>query len=384
MRYSDIAEEHGRLLEPIEGLDKTPLVSIDDAVKPLIDHVQDIKTYVSTAKTKCTSPPPDGLSMDESVSIRMYTMEWRPHDKSLYVVLNNTLRLENREHLKKWFRYLKLLITALAKLPSTPCVVFRGIKLNFSHDYPKGAKPIWWGLSSCSVSVDVLKQESFFGKTGVRTLFSIDCYSGKDIRRHSNYPKEHEILLLPARQFQVVAVLDVGNDVYIIQLKEIQPDFPLIEDLSVANAPVPTPMPPQHIVSLPVITSEPTSSSFTDDQNYRNPKLERDIARIQPHANVNFGGQGLNDQDIRSVVDLAIIEKRCAKLILEDNKMTDKGISTLAGGIRESTTLEELDLSNNHLSGEELFSLAKELSVNRKTIVVVWKCCGMARVNVSD
>ncbi|CAF1473357.1 unnamed protein product, partial [Rotaria sordida] len=59
-------------------------------------------------------------------------------------------------------------------------------------------------------------------------------HTGKNIKNHSFMPTEDEILLLPARQFKVKSCLDSGNELYIIQLKEICPPHPLLE-------PVPTP-----------------------------------------------------------------------------------------------------------------------------------------------
>jgi hypothetical protein len=59
-------------------------------------------------------------------------------------------------------------------------------------------------------------------------MFNIDCDSGKDIRKHSYYPSEDEILPLAATQFKVIGCLDQRNDLHIIQLKETKPSFPLL------------------------------------------------------------------------------------------------------------------------------------------------------------
>jgi hypothetical protein len=77
--------------------------------------------------------------------------------------------------------------------------------------------------------MDVLNNEQFLGSTGTRTLFAIECDSGKDIRQHSAFQNEDEILLPPARQFQVVACLPQGKDLCIIQLKETKSPIRLIE-----------------------------------------------------------------------------------------------------------------------------------------------------------
>ncbi|CAF4675883.1 unnamed protein product, partial [Rotaria sp. Silwood2] len=44
-----------------------------------------------------------------------------------------------------------------------------------------------------------------------------------------------EILLLPGRQFQVKSCLDSGNGLHIIQIKEIDPPYPLLEHVPVPS-----------------------------------------------------------------------------------------------------------------------------------------------------
>ncbi|CAF3999040.1 unnamed protein product [Rotaria sordida] len=69
----------------------------------------------------------------------LYTMEWEPYEKSFYVILNSTLRATIRKQLKPWFLYLRLIINALQKLPSTRHVVYRGVKSDFSGEYSRGS-----------------------------------------------------------------------------------------------------------------------------------------------------------------------------------------------------------------------------------------------------
>ncbi|CAF4478613.1 unnamed protein product [Rotaria sp. Silwood2] len=227
-RFSDIAGEPRRMLLPIQGFEKMPLVSLEHAINPIVSLIPDVEQMTWIAKQNCSSPK-DGLTMDESASIMLYTMEWEPYEKSFYVTLNNTLRATVREQLKPWFLYLRLVINALQKLPPTHHVVYRGVKSDLAAEYSRGSTIVWWGFSSCTVSIEALKNERFLGKEGIRTLFSIECDSGKNIRSHSFYAEEDEVLLLPARQFEVIGCLDQGNGLQIIQLREIQPKFPLIK-----------------------------------------------------------------------------------------------------------------------------------------------------------
>jgi hypothetical protein len=231
LRISDIAKEPHEMLMPISGYEDEPVVPLETAVKPLVSILPTIQTYAYTAKQRCKNPA-DNLTQDESASIMLYSMGWDPMDKCLYVVLNATLRSADRQKLKPWFSYLKLFLTALSRLPSKPRFVYRGIKLDLSDQYPMGETVIWWGFSSCTVSVNVLQSELFLGVTDTRTMFTIECHSGKDIRKHSYFPTEEEVLLLAATQFKVVGRLNQGPGFRIIQLKEIEPPFPLLQPVT--------------------------------------------------------------------------------------------------------------------------------------------------------
>ena len=192
--------------------------------------MENIEQMVWIVKQNCTHPE-DGLSSDESASIMLYTMEWEPYDKSFYVAINAALRAVKRAELKPWFLYLRLLINALQKLPSNHQTIYRGIKTDLTNQYSRGDTIVWWGFSSCTLSIEALQNEKFLGKKGSRTLFSIECQSGKNIRSHSFYADEDEVLLFPARQFEVIGSLDQGNGLRIVQLRETQPRFPLIKPL---------------------------------------------------------------------------------------------------------------------------------------------------------
>ncbi|CAF1474014.1 unnamed protein product [Adineta ricciae] len=232
LRFSDITGEPRRMLLPIQGYERKPMVSLEEAVEPLVQFVPDVKRMAYVAKMKCDSPPADDLTTDESAAIILYSMEWEPQEECLYFVLNATLREENRRKLVPWFLYLKLVLTALSRLPSEQRTVYRGVKCDMRQQYKKGDTIIWWGFSSCTTTMDALENDQFLGSTGTRTFFSIECKSGKDIQQHSQYKTENEILLLPARQFQVVACLNQSGGLYMIQLREIDPPYPLLEPVS--------------------------------------------------------------------------------------------------------------------------------------------------------
>ncbi|CAF1185577.1 unnamed protein product [Rotaria magnacalcarata] len=152
-------------------------------------------------------------------------------DPSFYQLLNSTLRGENRDNLKPWFAYLKLFMTALHKLPSHPQTVWRGVRgVDLSKQYPTGTKFAWWGVSSCTTNVEVLQGETFLGRQGMRTLFSIESQNGKSIAPHSYFrDTEKEIVLMPGSYFEVIGQLNPADGLYIIQMKELEPPFPFVK-----------------------------------------------------------------------------------------------------------------------------------------------------------
>jgi hypothetical protein len=205
-----------------------PLVSLEEAIKPLISILPDIRRKVHTAKLRSKNPA-DGLTPDESAAIVLYTMEWEPQDQCLYFALNARLRAADRNMLKPWFLYLKLILTGLSRLPSVQRTVYRGVKLDLTSKHYQGQQFFWWGFSSCTTSVNILKSDQYLGSSGIRTFFIIDCANGKDIQRHSYYEKEEEILLLPATYFEVKSLFEMAPDLHVVQLKEIVPEFRYLE-----------------------------------------------------------------------------------------------------------------------------------------------------------
>jgi hypothetical protein len=228
-----LGDEPKQLLQPIAGYANEPLLSLEEACEPLLDIVARLPVNIWIAKENSKNPA-DGLTQDESAAIRLYTMEWdtSPDEPrgSLYAHLNRTLKGIDRLKLRPWFRYLKLFITALAKLPSNPHqTVWRGVRKDYSVDYPPGDEVTWWAFSSCTASLSVLESDLYLGNTGTRTLFSIEAINTRTIRSHSHFTTEDEILLLPGTYFEVKSRLNPAPDLYIIHLLQKVPPHVLLE-----------------------------------------------------------------------------------------------------------------------------------------------------------
>jgi hypothetical protein len=331
-RFLDVDREPQKMLQPIEGYRDLPLLQLKEAVQPIESCCPDIQRRADIALLNSKNPS-DGLNQNESASIYLYTMEWEPRGQCLYYVLNTTLRNENRQKLKPWLLYLKLILTALDKLPSQREIIWRGIRLDLSQEYEVGQRYIWWSLSSCTGSI---------GKQGCRTLFNIECDSGKMIQLHSSIHIENEFLLPPATQLEVVGKTDFGAGLTIIHVKQVQPSFILIESP----------------ITIPAITSE--KSSNKQIPNYPEEYLKQRIIA----KNGCLSREGLTDADISYVLQHCIVGKKGKFFDIAFNKIGDKGAQCIGTALQANTSLQVLDMRQNQVSGLGAYGIAKALQSN--------------------
>ncbi|CAF5116498.1 unnamed protein product, partial [Rotaria sp. Silwood1] len=132
-RVSDIKNEPIIMLSPIEGYEDNPILPLEISVESLEAIVTNIARNAWIAKERTSEKTSDDLTQEESAAIHLYTMEWKPANNSLYALLNAALRSEDRDCLVPYFYYLKLLLSALWKLPSVRKTVWRGVKADLSE-----------------------------------------------------------------------------------------------------------------------------------------------------------------------------------------------------------------------------------------------------------
>lgn len=217
-------------LSPLTGYAQAPLLPLAEACAPLTDTIDDLSMHVSIALETTPKEPVDDLTRDEAAAIRLYTMEWQTSRKSLYSVLNRTLKSADETSLKPWHQYLKLFLTALVKIPCAPIqTVWRGVRKNISNQFLPGTQVTWWNFSSCTATLTVLESDLYLGTSGERTLFSIEILNGRNVRDHSFFDHEDEILALPGTHLEVKSQLNPAPDLHIIHLKQIKPEKTLLE-----------------------------------------------------------------------------------------------------------------------------------------------------------
>jgi hypothetical protein len=187
---------------PIYGYQHLSILSLEEAREKVIPLVPGVVEYVSKAKQNCNRNS-NLLTCDESAAVYLYTMQ-----TPFVSCLNSTLRAGNQDLIEPWFAFLKLIITALEKLPSTRATVWRGVNRDETLTFVDNDLHIWWSINSCSRDPSVI--QPFLGESG--TLFAIDAIHGKNISAFSAIPDENEVILMPGtrvcRKYETLSLID--------------------------------------------------------------------------------------------------------------------------------------------------------------------------------
>ncbi|CAF1003511.1 unnamed protein product [Didymodactylos carnosus] len=389
-RFEDFKHESGQMLLPIQGYADLPLLSLEDAVKPIEPFINNIKHQVWIAKNKCKLPYPNGLTHDESAAIVLYTMEWKTENGSVYRVLNDILRTEDREQVKPFYSYLKLILSGLWKLPPVSKMVFRGINFDLTDKYEVNKTYTWWGFSSTTETLAQTKQ--FLGETGhARTLLNIECLNGKMIKDHSCFSSEREVLLLPALHFEVVSKLSPSPDIHILQLREIVPYCPLLEPpFNSSSLPIQPTTTKSYLSSISPTVPYPSSRSHSprangsynpqSRQTFHERRLNDERQRNRDVALANFQNNQLTDNDLQRVIlDELKTNNLWTEIRLSQNKITGRGAQNLCQILENNKTIKRLTIWDNPLTDKGANSFANLLKTNQTLV-----CLSLGGTQITD
>ena len=113
---------------------------------------------------------PYGLDPNEAGALALYTFECE-----LYKRLNGKLRERDRQQLKPFFPYLKLMIDARRKLPKHVGMVWRRVKgVDLRSKYPKGSEVYWWAYGSTK-ELSTLQSPNFSEPAGCAQCSTFRC-----------------------------------------------------------------------------------------------------------------------------------------------------------------------------------------------------------------
>ena len=221
-RLSDLEDEPLGVLSPVTGIGATPPQPLMAAA--MASGVADMDAHGFVAAehgAALAREDPHGLTGDEAGALTLYTC-----DSEMYKSLNHLLRQRDRQRLRPFFPYLRLMLDARRKLPRHVGVVWRGVRgVDLSAKYQKGSEVYWWAFSSATKELSTLQNPNFLGTSGVRTVFNIQVKRGVDIVRYSIFQGEEaeaEVLIFPGTKLRVVDSMNMGSGLFMVHLEEIE------------------------------------------------------------------------------------------------------------------------------------------------------------------
>ncbi len=213
---------------PIPDLEDVPLLTVRDAIEFAQQRDEELgkknmQIFVQCAemfadrRVKNTSTVGEVLNIDEIASIHLYTQE-----SPFYAIFNARMRDKNRHRVKPFLPFLKIILTALYKLPVVSGVtLYRGIKGDMRNTFTTHPAQMWWGINSTTRKVEVLDNAHFLGTDGKRTMLHIHAVNAYDISAYSAVGEtEHEVILPPGTVVQVESIATPTPDLCIVQLKQ--------------------------------------------------------------------------------------------------------------------------------------------------------------------
>jgi hypothetical protein len=204
------------VFEPDLALDSEPLVSLAEASQGLV-----CPSSISFAYSICEliMERNSSMSLDEVAAAGLYTSEG---SGSVYRLLNSALWDQDRRKIVPWLPYLKLLMSALVKLPRSDrsAVLWRDIEEGVEEDYRKriGQEIVWWGLSSMSLNLDVVYRVP---EDRPGTLFVV-YGAGACLEGVSYMASESEVVLPAGSVLRVISVTKMSPLWAVIELELVQ------------------------------------------------------------------------------------------------------------------------------------------------------------------
>jgi uracil DNA glycosylase len=217
-RLQSVKDEGLADLPPITGVLETPLLGFKDAAGEVAAVLKGLDAYVKRSeefgRAKAGSPVAGKLTADEIAALYLYTCE-----SCFYRQMNAALRHPNRDGVRPYFGYLRLLLSALSRMPCHPGSLWRGVSLDLRAQYPVGRTVTWWGVSSCTSKLSVAM--AFLGYRGRRTLFEVTPARAVSIKHFSAFTGEEEYLLTPGTRLRVSGVKTERNGLCTVKLEEL-------------------------------------------------------------------------------------------------------------------------------------------------------------------
>ncbi|RKN65793.1 uracil-DNA glycosylase [Streptomyces klenkii] len=213
-------KDEGLALPAITGVFDTPLMGFRDAAAPVAGLLSGLDRHVQLShefgKRRADEATGNGkLDADAIAALHLYTCE-----SAFYREINAVLRSPDRARVVPYLPYLRLLFSAVSRLPARTEPLWRGVSLDLRAQYPLGRTVTWWGVSSCTSKLSVAR--GFLGSRGKRMLFEVTPARAVGIRNFSAFTDEEEFILPPGTQFKVTDVTTERSGLSTVKLTELE------------------------------------------------------------------------------------------------------------------------------------------------------------------
>ena len=155
--------------------------ALTEALRPLFSRIADLQSFIELATTLCHHPSENDLTRDESAAIYLYTMEW--DGRRLDERLAKDLRNRRGAKFQRWIGFLKLLDSALIKLPSVRTTVWFD-----------GETLAWWFPLRCTSDPQRTSP----------TTHRIEALNAKRITQYSSHQDEEQFFIRMATRMQPI------------------------------------------------------------------------------------------------------------------------------------------------------------------------------------
>eukprot|EP01127_Copromyxa_protea_P002017 TRINITY_DN1190_c0_g2_i1.p1 TRINITY_DN1190_c0_g2~~TRINITY_DN1190_c0_g2_i1.p1 ORF type:complete len:537 (+),score=84.08 TRINITY_DN1190_c0_g2_i1:31-1641(+) len=356
------------------SLEDVPLCTLKESFYPLSLLVPQMKSFVSACiewvKTEFGENLPFGLTGDEAAAINIYTKEWPAKENSLRFKLNSALHKQNLPAITPFLPYMKLLLTAVSKLPSFQSSnnsLFQ--RFNTSFPYEKGKTFWWWSFSSFTPTH--MSSSGADAKILVQVHFRSHVV---DIRDFSE-SKSEEILMLPGRHVTVVNI-STANGITIIELEEEAEATNVLPGILIPKWKDPG---GRICSSLEEILKEikkknrfRIANSITNLYFSKN-KIGDDGARLISEAfkwnttltSLQLCWNQIGDSGATYLCEALKVNTTLTSLDLQRNDIGDSGVMLISELLKENNTLTCLELSMNDVGEHGVRFLTNSLKVNK-------------------
>ena len=242
-------------------------------------------------------------------------------------------------------------------------------------------------FSSCIGSLDEIQSDRFVGRTGKRTLFQIECESGKAIKTHSQYDDIDEVVLLPGIQLQVIDQVHSNDGLCTIRLREINNTFTCLSP-SLVHSVISTKRNDKKIFSAPVRTRTNTVSIYRSQsfaslsspasntpniqkkstekptKSYENKVLKQVLQQEQRKETIRLSKQFFNYDDMEMISDELSSNTSWTMMCLWENHLNERHMRLLMNGMHVNSTMVCLSLDRNVLGDDGASVIGAALTKN--------------------